>query len=139
MRSSAACGRMPHLRRLENLKGKRGRNRRSPLSPATLPPARRCSGGANAMPARKFPIPKRSDIPRIGAGLVLAGLLAAAWRYEGRLNAEKQLAKPESSALLMLQSPAPLSGPTPLPSSWLEWKSIALEIYHAMSEDRLLA
>jgi len=39
----------------------------------------------------------------------------------------------------MRESPAPLSGPTPLPSSWREWKSIALEIYHAMSEDRLLA
>jgi membrane protein len=91
------------------------------------------------MPTRKIPTPKRSDMPRIVSGLMLAGLLAAAWRYEGRLNAEKELGGPQTSPRVANEAHARLTGPTPLPSSWQEWKSIALAIYQAMSDDRLLA
>jgi membrane protein len=91
------------------------------------------------MPSRKLPTPKRSDIPRLVAGVVLAGLAAAAWHYEGRVNEPKELDRPKPSERIAKETQARLGGPAALPSSWQEWKSIVLEIYEAMSQDRLLA
>jgi membrane protein len=91
------------------------------------------------MPTRRIPTPKRSDIPRVISGLILAGLAVAAWRYEGRLNSAAPKPVADQAPAVTNEARARLSSPTRLPSSWQEWKSIALEIYQAMSADRLLA
>ncbi len=77
---------------------------------------------------------RRFDVVRVLSGLALAGLLAAAWRLEGRLPAaaENTLGPPHRAA-------SRSGAPTPLPPSWRDWKDVLLEVYQAMADDRLLA
>jgi membrane protein len=75
-------------------------------------------------------IRSRLDTKRVLSGLVLAGLIAAAWRLEGRAHVAAQAAAPQ------LQY-RPRDGA--VPSTWPEWKAVVLQTYQAMSDDRLLA
>jgi membrane protein len=83
---------------------------------------------------RKF---SRTDMPRWAAGLVLAGLMAAAWGVEktrgqsGRKARGKAAASAVKTRALMTRSAAQ---PT-----WRDWKEIAKRVYKALGDDRLLA
>jgi membrane protein len=77
--------------------------------------------------------PSRSDMPRWAAGLVLAGLMAAARGIELRKHGEsppKSRTRPAAAA----RATRALTAPT-----WRDWKEIAKRVYKALGDDRLLA
>jgi membrane protein len=79
-------------------------------------------------------ISSRFDVSRVLSGLALVGLLAAAWRLEGRpAVAEAKVALPPRA------EPLRIGASVPWPASWRDGKEILLETYQAMADDRLLA
>jgi membrane protein len=79
--------------------------------------------------------PTRFDPPRWLSGLVLAGLILAAWRLAAPAQAPEKSALPAAGKRKAIGSSLrPLSW-----TSWRDWKDILLRTYEAMSEDRLLA
>lgn len=87
---------------------------------------------------------ERPDLPRWAAGLVLAALMAAAWRFESRnaaataaaqLHAKSQPAMERPKARPALRARA---ADVPAPT-WRDWKEIGKRVYQAMNDDRLLA
>jgi membrane protein len=84
---------------------------------------------------------RRFDTNRILSGLLLAGLIAAAWKLESRPRPPPRpaVARPAGKQRLVRKSPARIGPSGPLSPAWRDWKAILLETYQAMSDDRLLA
>jgi membrane protein len=78
----------------------------------------------------------RKDIPRWAAGLILAGLSAAAWGVKRRDPRERRA--PSNRRLASAPGKpdvvAKLQEPT-----WHDWKEIAKRVFKALGDDRLLA
>src|SRR4051812_22383283 len=85
-----------------------------------------------------MPKARRTDMPRWAAGVVLAGLMAAAagaQRFSPRLRAHKRgAAVAPASRREGVASHAGLARPT-----WRDWKEIAKRVFKALGDDRLLA
>ena len=78
----------------------------------------------------------RTDMPKWAAGLVLAGLMAAAWGVE-KVKPRRSAARKSSPRVAATKSkalPAALAKPT-----WRDWKEIGKRVYKALGDDRLLA
>jgi membrane protein len=78
----------------------------------------------------------RRDIPRWAAGLILAGLSAAAWGVKRRERSERAGAskrKPQPARKGKAEA-KDLADPT-----WRDWKEIAKRVFKALGDDRLLA
>jgi membrane protein len=86
-------------------------------------------------------IPGRFDLPRWLSGLLLTGLIVAAWRVESKtpVPARNTLGKTSGHRRVAVESPALIGSASRVPSSWREWKDILWQVYEAMSDDRLLA
>lgn len=80
-----------------------------------------------------MPKTSRSDTPRWSAGLILAGLAAAAWGVRQTLPKRRAAGKPLSVAGKTRGERA-LERPT-----WRAWKEIGKRVYKALGDDRLLA
>jgi membrane protein len=80
-----------------------------------------------------MPKTDRTDIPRWLAGLILAGLMAAAWRIESHKPVGASN-KAIAAAKRPLIRPSAKSRPT-----WRDWKQILWRLYQAMTDRRLLA
>ena len=82
--------------------------------------------------------PRRADMPRWAAGVVLAGLMAAAagaQRLSPRLRAHKRgSAVPAGRRPKSARTYAGLARPT-----WRDWKEIAKRVFKAIGDDRLMA
>jgi membrane protein len=79
----------------------------------------------------------RNDIPRWAAGLIVAGLTAAAWSRKKTGDSERRArgsrhpapaAKPKGRDSLSNKRP-----------TWRDWKEIAKRVFKALGDDRLLA
>jgi membrane protein len=78
----------------------------------------------------------RADMPKWAAGLVLAGLMAAAWGAD-KVRPRVERAAPKRRPVVAADSPrsvAELADPT-----WRDWKEIGKRVYKALGDDRLLA
>jgi len=78
----------------------------------------------------------RKDIPRWAAGLILAGLSAAAWGVKRRERGERAGASKRKPLPAGKAKPhaRDLADPT-----WRDWKEIAKRVFKALGDDRLLA
>jgi membrane protein len=79
----------------------------------------------------------RNDIPRWAAGLILAGLTAAAWGRRQTGSSERR-ARPSRQPALAPKPKARDSLSTKRPT-WRDWKEIAKRVFKALGDDRLLA
>jgi membrane protein len=79
-----------------------------------------------------MPKSSRSETPRWTAGLILAGLFAAAWGVKGKFP--KGGAKCKPLPVGRTRGERAIEHPT-----WRDWKEIAKRVYKALSDDRLLA
>jgi membrane protein len=78
----------------------------------------------------------RKDIPRWAAGLILAGLSAAAWRFRRRPHGRRDSLSSRKPPAAVKGKPqaSDLADPT-----WRDWKEIAKRVFKALGDDRLLA
>src|ERR1700754_1712526 len=79
----------------------------------------------------------RKDIPRWAAGLILAGLTAAAWRRKKTASSERRVrssGQPASAEKTKARNSFSTKRPT-----CRDWKEIAKRVFKALSDDRLLA
>jgi membrane protein len=80
-----------------------------------------------------MPKSSRSETPRWTAGLILAGLMAAAWGVRRKLPKGARAGKP-LPATQKTRGERAIERPT-----WRDWKEIGKRVYKALGDDRLLA
>jgi membrane protein len=78
----------------------------------------------------------RTDMPRWAAGLVLAGLMAAAWGVE---KTRGPVRKVKGRRVVAAIKPPALARRSSVRPSWRDWKEMGTRVYKALGDDRLLA